>query len=125
MRVNSTPRPMTPETTRTVSNTRTQSASVPLPDGTAINVPPDDYELFRQLFRELGPVKSTHEAPGLPGLPQCERMPFAAGNLANVGVMVRDDGTLTYSLDDSHYNGGDAKRFIVAAESIRSRLGPP
>ena len=39
-------------------------------------------------------------------------------------VIVRDNGTLTYSLDEFHYDGGDAERFVAAADAIRSRLAP-
>ncbi|TWT65685.1 hypothetical protein V7x_56070 [Crateriforma conspicua] len=121
---NASPRPLTTETIRIVSNTRIQSASVTFPDGTKTGVPPDDYELFRQLFRRLAPVKTTYDGPGLPGLPDYQLMLFAAGNVANIGVMVRDDGSLTYSLDEFHYDGGDADAFVAAADAIRSRLAP-
>lgn len=122
--LNSGPQPLTTETICIVSNTLIQSASVTFPDGTEIKIPPDDYELFRDLFRKLSPVESTYHQPGLPGLPDYQLTLYAAGNVANIGVMVREDGSLTYSLDEFRYDGGDAEGFVAAATEIRTRLDP-
>ncbi|KAA1257564.1 hypothetical protein LF1_00510 [Rubripirellula obstinata] len=73
-----------------VSNTLIQSASVTFPDETELTIPPDKYDSFRELFRTLAPIDRVVESPGLPGLPDYELMFFAAGNVANIDVMIAD-----------------------------------
>lgn len=120
--LDTSPRPMTTESIRIVSNTLIQSASVTYPDGVTVNVPPNEYELFRELFRKLAPVESTHEGPGLPALYDYQLELSAAGNVANIDVLIHDDGSLSFSLDEFHYDGGDADGFVAAADAIRLRL---
>lgn len=115
------PQPFDNQRIAIVSNTRIQSASVSYPDGCGLTIPPDHYEAFRTLFRTLAPIDQVAETPGLPGLPDYELTLFAAGNVANIDVMI-DDSKLIWTLDGFQYHGGDAKRFRTAADAIRTTL---
>ncbi|EMI45756.1 hypothetical protein RRSWK_01647 [Rhodopirellula sp. SWK7] len=114
------PQPFDNQRIAIVSNTRIQSASVSYPDGVELTISPDDYEAFRTLFRTLAPIDRVTEPPGLPGLPDYELTLFAAGNVANIDIMV-DDSKLIWTLDGFQYHGGNAERFRTAADVVRSR----
>jgi hypothetical protein len=115
------PTPFDDQRLAIVSNTRIQSASVSYPDGSEITIPPDHYESFRTLFRSLAPINNTTETAGLPGLPHYKLTMFAAGNVANIDVMI-DGSKLIWTLDGFQYHGGNAKQFKNAADAIRCEL---
>ncbi|WP_145389161.1 hypothetical protein [Stieleria neptunia] len=114
---------MTDERIAIVANTRIQSVSVTFPDNTEIMIPPDDFERFRALFRTLAPIKSTENGDKLEAFGTYQLQLFAAGNVADIDVLVDDTDELVFALDGYTYHGGQRDRFVSAAEAIRERLG--
>jgi hypothetical protein len=112
------PQPFDDQRIAIVSNTWIQSVSVGYPDGANITLPPDHYDLFRTLFRALAPIDQVSRVPGLPGLPDYHLTLCAAGNVANIDVMIKDS-KLIWMLDGFQYQGGDTTQFLNAAEAIR------
>ncbi|WP_182869509.1 hypothetical protein [Stieleria mannarensis] len=114
------PQPLTDQRIAIISNTRIQSASVTYSGGSGHTLPPDDYEQFRNLLRSLAPIETVNDNSGLPALPDYRLMLSAAGDVANIDVLVDTNDQLIYTLDGFRYSGGQAGRFVAAADAIRS-----
>ena len=114
---------MTDERIAIVANTRIQSASVTFPDNTEIAIPPNDYELFRSLFRTLAPINSTENGYKLEAMANYQLQLFAAGNVANIDILIDDTDDLVFTVEGFTYHGGQRDRFVSAANAIRERLG--